>query len=363
MRYTLPFMSNSVYKIVIRAGIAFLWLSLAGGPLPLRAAAQQSKEAVSWLYKAVDAYDHEDYGGSKTSLAMALQMEPNFAEAYLLKGLLEYRDGLVDKANASWQRALQLNPRLPSDMRQQLEKKAHAIESNLTFEDFSHFHLQFNGAEQRDQAWQAVKFLDEAYNDLGSRFGVFPAERTPVIIFTTEEFWEAWSAPYWLGGFFDNRDGRVRVRMDPPPGGDEEFRRRLRHEFTHAFIHQLYPNELPVWFQEGIAQFYAYENPTNSFWKDSRLDELQKSMKHAPWMDMAQIERVLRKKDVHPGMIYLGYLESEALILSIAKDRGDSWIPSVVERLRKGDSFESAFQAVVGVTPVDALDHLHHSLS
>jgi len=69
---------------------------------------------------------------------------------------------------------------------------------------------------------------------LGSRFGVFPAERTPVIIFTTEEFWEAWSAPGWLGGFFDNRDGRVRVRMDPPPGGDEEFRRRLRHESKPA---------------------------------------------------------------------------------------------------------------------------------
>ena len=86
-------------------------------------------------------------------------------------------------------------------------------------------------------------------------------------------------------------------------------------------------------------------------------------MKHAPWMDMAQIERVIRKKDVHPGLIYLGYLESEALIVSIAKDRGDSWIPSVVERLRKGESFDSAFQAIVGLTPAVALDHLHPSLS
>ena len=32
------------------------------------AAAGNSREAVQWLYKAVDAYDHEDFGGAKISL-------------------------------------------------------------------------------------------------------------------------------------------------------------------------------------------------------------------------------------------------------------------------------------------------------
>src|SRR5204863_9359801 len=159
----------------------------------------------------------------------------------------------------------------------------------MTSQDFSHFHLEFNGAEQRDQAWEAVKSLDGVYNELGSRFGVFPEKHFTVIIFTSDEFWEAWNAPMWLGGFFDSRDGQVRVRIEPPPGGDEEFRRRMRHEFTHAFINRLYSKELPVWFQEGVAQFYAYSSPSNGFWKDNRLEELRKSMKVAPWMDLNRV--------------------------------------------------------------------------
>jgi len=355
-------MLNPVYKIPRRSGILVLFMLLCLPGL-LRAGAQNSVEAVRWLNKAIEAYDREDYGAAKTSLALALQTEPNFSEAYLLKGILEYHDGLPEQANASWKHALELNPRLPDEIRKRLEKRAHAIESHLTEQDFSHFHLQFNGAEQRDQAWQAVKGLDDAYNDLGSRFGVFPEEHITVVIFTSDEFWEAWNAPVWLGGFFDSRDGRIRVRIDPPPGGDDEFRRRLRHEFTHAFIHLLYPKDLPVWFQEGIAQFYAYATQTNNFWEDTRLDELRKLMKNAPWMDLGRVEHVLRKKDVHPGLIYLGYLESEALILYIAKERGDSWVPNVVDRLRKGMSFEAAFQDVVGVSPDVMLDHLRQSLS
>lgn len=341
----------------ISLALALLTPNLAGG------AAQHSPEAVQWLKKAVDAYDHEDYGGAKTSLAMALQEEPNFSEAYLLKGMLEFRDGKLEDANASWQRALQLNPRLPGEMRQRLQQRAHAMESHLTTQDFSHFHLVFNGAEEREKAWQAVKELDEAYNDLGSRFGVFPPGKIPVIIFTTQEFWEVWMAPLWLGGFFDQVDGRVRVRMDELPGGVEEFRRRLRHEFTHAFIHQICPKDLPLWFQEGIAQFYAYSDATNTFWKDTRLEEMRKLLKNAPWLGVADVEQVLRKKNVPPGFIYLAYLESEALVLYAAKERGDSWIPAIIDQLRKGSSFSAAFQETIGLAPAEMLEHLHHALS
>ena len=331
-------------------------------PNATRGAARASPEAAQWLKKALGAYDQEDYGGAKLALAMALQEEPNFSEAYLLKGMLEYHDGKLEDANASWQRALQLNPRLPEEMRQRLQARAHALEAGLTTQDFAHFRLEFNGAQERDQAWQAVKDLNEAYNDLGSRFGIFPPGKFPVIIFTSQEFWEVWVAPLWLGGFFDQVDGRIRVRFDELPGGEEEFRHRLRHEFTHAFIHQIYPKELPLWFNEGIAQFYAYSEATNTFWKDTRLDAIGKLIKGAPWLEMADVERVLRKKDVAPGFIYLSYLESEALALYVAKGRGDSWIPFVMERVRKGMTFADAFKDVVSFPPAEALERLHHSL-
>jgi tetratricopeptide (TPR) repeat protein len=330
-------------------------------PSLTHAEARHSAEAAHYLSKAMAAYDSEDYGAAKTELALALEREPNFAEAYILKGLLLYHDDKVEEANAAFKHANDLNPRLSQEMRDHLEKQAHDVEQGLTQQDFSHFHIQFHGADQRSKAWESVGYLDEAYNYLGSCFGAFPPEKITVIIFTSEEFWEAWSAPTWLGGFFDKRDGKVRVRIDSPPGGDEEMKRRLRHEFTHAFIHQLYDKDLPLWFQEGVAQYYAYANPTDSFWKDTRLKELQKLTQGAPWMDMARIQEAIAKKNVSPGYIYLAYLESEALALYIAKDHGDSWVPSLLTHLREGSNFETAFQQTVGVTPTVAMEHLHQS--
>lgn len=348
-------MTKRVYQILFA-------LVLCLPSRPAEGAATHTAEAVQYLYKAVHAYEDEDFGAAKINLQLVLEREPNFAEAYLLKGLLQHHDGKDEEANASFEQALKLNPRLPDKMREHLEKQAHDVEAHLTEQEFAHFRLQFHGGEQRNQAWDAVKYLDEVYNEMGSRFGIFPEGKIPVIIFTSEQFWEAWNAPFWLGGFFDKHDGKIRVRMEEPPGGDEEFHRRLRHEFSHAFLYRLYPKELPIWFHEGMAQFYAYASPTNGFWKDVRLEELRKLMKGAPWLDMKQIEQVISKKNVEPGYIYLAYLEAEALILYTAKERGDSWLPSFVERLRRGMSFEAAFQDVVGLIPADMLARLHHSL-
>ena len=280
---------------------------------------------------------------------LALDAEPNFAEAYILKALLQYHDGDTEAAQASLKRASELNPHLGDDMRKHLEEQAHTIEQGLTSQDFSHFHLEFHGATERDKAWDSVKYLDEVYNDLGSRFGVFPSSSIPVIIFNTQEFWEAWNAPSWLGGFFDRTDGKIRVRIDSPPGGDDEMKRRLRHEFTHAYIYQLYPHELPMWFQEGTAQFYAYANPSDAFWKDTRLEELRKITRGAPWMSMDDVQTAIAKKNVSPGLLYLAYLESESLALYIGKERGESWVPALVTELPKGKSFDDAFKDSRGI--------------
>ncbi len=330
------------------------------GVLPIFAGGH-TLEAVQALRKAIAAFDREDYGAAKINLQVALEREPNFAEAYMLKGLLQYKDGQTDEANASFQRAMTLNPHMPEEMRDRLEKQAHDLESGLTQQEFSHFILQFNGAAERDKAWDAVKSLGDVYNEMGSLFGTFPEKKIVVIIFNTQEFWDAWNAPLWLGGFFDKRDGKIRVRMDEPQGGSEEYKRRLRHEFTHAFLYQLYPGELPVWFHEGAAQFYSYRDSNNSFWKDERLEQLRKTMKGAPRLTLDKMQDIIAKKNVAPGLIYLAYLESEAMLLYTAKQHGDSWIPNFVQQLRNGAAFEPAFQAATGITPSAALDQMHHS--
>lgn len=317
-----------------------------------------SEEALYMVAKAAECLDHQDPGCAKIHLDKVLEREPACADALFVKGwLLEYDDGQPQAGQAMQEKALRLNPEL-SDF---WEKRGHLIESRLTSQQFSHFNIQFYGAEDRGKAWDAVKYLDDMYNELGSLFGAFPPRQIPVIIFTTEEFMDAWRAPF-IGGFFDKRDGKVRIRVDAVPGGDDEFRHRARHEFTHAFMYQVYPHDLPSWVSEGLAEFYARSSATNGFWKDERLEQIQKSLKEMPWLTLEMIQEAIAKKRVSPYVIMQAYQESEAMVIFVAKERGDSWIPNVMNYLRQhGGSFEAAFEAVLQTTPSAEIEKLHHA--
>jgi hypothetical protein len=199
------------------------------------------------------------------------------------------------------------------------------------------------------------------YNDMSSTFGAAPAHPIPVIVFTTVEFLDAWRAPF-IAGFFDKKDGKVRIRVDEIPGGDEEFRHRARHEFTHAFVYQLYPHDLPSWASEGIAEFYARSGISGAFWKDERLEQIRKTLRGYPWLTLDDIQDAISKKQASPFVIMRAYQESEALVIYMAKERGESWFPKVLQYLRAhGGTLDAACVAVLGLAPADALEQLHHA--
>jgi len=308
--------------------------------------------------RAARCLQHDDVGCAKLKLDPVLEKEPECAQALFIRGwILQYRDGETEKGRAMEEKALELEPKLTAFW----ENRGHAIESHLSSEAFSHFDVQFYGSEDRDKAWDAVKYLNEMFGDLSSFFGMATTGRIPVIVFTTEEFLDAWRAPF-IGGFFDKRDGKIRLRVDEMPAGDEEFRHRARHELTHAFVYQLYPHDLPPWASEGIAEFCARQNTSGGFWKENRLEEIRKACRNEEWLSLEAIQEAIAKKRVRASVIQRSYLESEALVLWVAKDHGESWVPKVISQLREhGGSFDEAFLAVIGVSPQEEMERLRHS--
>ena len=74
------------------------------------------------------------------------------------------------------------------------------------------------------------------------------------------------------------------------------------------------------------------------------------------------IQEAISKKRVSPYIIVQAYQESEAMVIYVAKDRGDSWIPNVMNYLREhGGTFEDAFEAVLQTTPAEEIERLHHA--
>ena len=79
-------------------------------------------------------------------------------------------------------------------------------------------------------------------------------------------------------------------------------------------------------------------------------------------MEMPRLEEVISKKQANPGLVYLAYLQAEALALYLGRERGDSWIPSLITRLRNGQTFEEAFQTTIGIPPARAMEQTRKSL-
>ena len=329
---------------------AFVFPVFADGP------SSCSPESENLIAKAALCYDHEDFGCAKIALDQALSRQPDCAQALHMKSFLIERDGKTQEAEAMRERALKIDPSLKDFW----EKRGHFIEDEMmTTQEFSHFIMKFNGGQDRDNAWKAVQHLDSAFDFLASRFGEAPPKKIEVIVYTGQEFVDAWRAPF-IGGFFDRRDGKVRVRIDDMAGGEAIFRIICRHEFTHAFMYQLYNKDLPLWFVEGIAEFYGYFDTSNSFWKDERLETIRKTVRGYPAPDLAQINDSIKKKNNGLSM-YLGYQYGQALVMTVAKDRGDSWIPSCIAKLRAGLPFDQAFQETVGIPPEKAMAQLQKS--
>lgn len=287
-------------------------------------------------------------GCAKLKLESVLQREPRCGAAVFVQGwILEYFDHQPQDGQALQEQAMELDPKLKDFW----EERGHAIEAGMSRQSFSEFDVQFEGAQNRDKAWDAVRYLNEMRLDLGNFFGQVPKKRIPVIVFTTGEFLEAWRAPF-IGGFYDRSDGKIRLRVDEVPGGPEEFKHRARHELTHAFVHQLYGRDLPSWASEGIAEFCARNGVSQGFWKDDRLEQIRKTRRGYPWLTLDKIHQVILTKRGTVLDMQLAYLESEAFVIWVAKDRGDSWIPRVLQAMKdSGGSFEQAYESLFRVAP------------
>jgi hypothetical protein len=99
----------------------------------------------------------------------------------------------------------------------------------------------------------------------------------------------------------------------------------------------------------------------DGYWKQKRLETLRRQLKNMPRLSLKDTQRAIGKKgEVRAMHVYAAYLQSEALVTEIARNRGESWIPRLMTRLREGATFQLAFEEVIGITPERALEQLHH---
>ena len=242
-----------------------------------KAASLDAKNPIVQLNLAHAYWELRDPAMTQDFLEKLVALAPNEPFPHLaLADLFQERDQLGEAARHLDQATARAgkDPAVQSYLRTVTDKirGTEKSEARLTSRDSSHFTVKFDG--EADQATWAVvlEILEEAYREIGQKFGHFPSKTIVVVLRAKSTFQSATDSPMWADGLFDPVLGRIQVPAQDALADRDWLTRVLRHEFVHALLHdQLGPagSAVPTWLNEGLAMELSGDR-----WSD--LDQIMK---------------------------------------------------------------------------------------
>ncbi|MBN2426223.1 MAG: PD40 domain-containing protein, partial [Calditrichaceae bacterium] len=223
-----------------------------------------------------------------------------------------------------------------------------------------HFDIYFY-PEMKDIAEKGALFAEEAYVHHETKFNYSINRRIPLIFYSSHLHFEQTNVtpgfiPEGVGGFFEFIKGRVVI----PGNGDlKQFRRVIRHELVHVFMHgkinNIYSrhNQLdgvypPLWYVEGIAEFWSGE------W-DAKGEMVLK--------DAVLNNYVVGLEDMYSILgTFTMYKVGQDIMHYITENYGEDKILALLEKLWKHKKFEDVFREVIGYNYKEFDKHYLHDL-
>jgi tetratricopeptide (TPR) repeat protein len=197
-------------------------------------------------------------------LKQALQIEPQLVQAAVFLGELLYRQGDLELAIKTYERALPgAPPSVAVGMRGRLTawRDEAALPQNRDAIKDDRFTISFDGPVQQKLAARAASVLSAAFWRIGKALGAYPSAPINVILYSERQFHDITGAPEWSAGGFD---GQIRLPVRGATQNLAEFDRVLTHELTHAMLKSVAPTNLPAWLNEGLAMYFEGHDGTLS---------------------------------------------------------------------------------------------------
>jgi tetratricopeptide (TPR) repeat protein len=201
------------------------------------------------------------------------------------------------------------------------EKNAHR---NFVSESSAHFKIQYDGYAHSSISRSVLGILEDAYSTIGRDMDYYPQEKITVILYTKHDFQDVTRAPGWVGGFFDKRDGKIRVPVKGAEGQESLLKTVLFHEYVHALIYSI-TKTCPLWVHEGLAEYYA-KGPSQEIGQVIPLSRLENSL-----------------AGLNGKGIMVAYVESLSAVSHLMERYGSSRMKGMLLSLSRGNNLNGAF--------------------
>ena len=215
-----------------------------------------------------------------------------------------------------------------------------------------HFRIYFY-MEEEDLAGIAARIAEDGYKDLAAKFKHEVYRKTPLIIYSSPNYFSQTNVtpsllPESVGGFTEFFKGRVVV---PFNGSYHSFAHVIRHELVHVFTISKLESVMsrqklvrmaspPLWFIEGIAEFWSTE------W-DSEADMILKDM-----VISGKLFSISRMYEI-TGTFFM-YKLGQSICEFINDYYGSDKLVLIFENWWKGRNFGEVVKIVTG----DSLDEI-----
>ena len=204
----------------------------------------------------VEYYEKKQYVIAGGKLTDAINFDETNSSAYAFLGNIYYYTQELQKALVCFENAVKHDPEFDY-AKQRIEsiKKEISVEDKLTGAEDSIFKILYNSKDRNQDLRQIQQALWDAYYGIGALFQYYPQHSVIVILYSPEEFKTIRDTPNWVAGIYD---GKIRI---PYPEGIAmaEVEKIIRHEYTHAIIHEISGGKCVNWLNEGLARIMEYK--------------------------------------------------------------------------------------------------------
>lgn len=271
-------------------------------------------------------------------LTQALQIEPQLLQAAAILGELLYRQGDLELAIKTYERALpSAPPSVAVSMRGRLAawREEAALPQNRDAIKDDRFTISFDGPVQQKLAARATSVLSAAFWRIGKALGAYPSSPINVILYSERQFRDITGAPEWSAGGFD---GQIRMPVRGATQNLAEFDRILTHELTHAMLKTIASRNLPAWLNEGLAMYFEG--------RDGALSERRLAAARL-FVPLAVLQTSFARLNTAQAVI--AYEESAFATRALIDRIGSAGVGQLLQDLSAGQTFDQAIERF-GVT-------------
>ncbi|MFH2138416.1 MAG: hypothetical protein ABII88_07885 [Candidatus Omnitrophota bacterium] len=273
--------------------------------------------AAVYLNLAYNAFDNNEYENADGFLRLAKEFNPEEAYIYVLSGEIAYKKDNYILAENEWKKSLELNPSL-YEVKLRLEKlkQEKDLEGSFNYQEIENFKLKFEGLEKMEMADSAAQILRNAYRDVGQDLDVYPNNIVPVIIYPDSKLQQLDYFPDWASGVYDGK-----IRLGEHLGENTLLMKAvLYHEYTHVLVRILGHDNVPLWLNEGLAEYQAKQFIKPEHRKERRK-ELLKAARKGTIFSIEELSNMdlSRLNQCSPYRLQMVYTQSESFVTYLIK--------------------------------------------